>query len=727
MKHYGQMRIFRIAAVVTLCVFGGVLAGGLACSSSSQDGADESKGGESARASADLVDQVNEILQLRSSSIIALDIDPTPGVETSVNLLIAGEQYTLDLHPQSVRAANYQVLVQLADGSLVEVEPGPERTLRGTVVGVEGSAVAASMEEDGLHARIFLSDGEQYWVEPVASRVPQAGPNHYVVYHNDDIIAPEKACGLDQLPDALGDRGVLGTVRQTRTGACGTGLCVAELAVDADFEYYEAYGSVAAVESRINSVINAVNIQYERDVDITQVLSAIIVRAAEPDPYTFTDATQLLFQFRDHWLANHSNIQRDMAELFTGKELNSSTIGIAWLNAVCTNFGFSVVQSDFNNNFGCTTDLTAHELGHNWGANHCQCTNNTMNAFITCSNKFHGTFTIPEIVSFRDSRACLQGESACLNDEDCDDGDLCTDDTCSGGSCSNTPVSCDDGNDCNGMETCDPGSGNCLAGTPLICDDGDPCNGTETCDTATGQCVPGDPNTGCCGNGTCESGETCNNCAADCISGTTSGAVCGNGICEAGDGEDCLSCSADCNGKQNQRPSGRFCCGDGDGENPVDCGDSRCTSGNWECTDVPSESGTSFCCGDTMCEGDEDSSNCETDCGAPPTCGDGTCDPGEDQCNCAVDCPGTCPTCGDGSCASGEDRCNCAADCGMPPADETGQCNDGVDNDCDGAADCNDSDCIGDPACSCLGNRSPCTSNSQCCSNNCKTGTCRGN
>jgi hypothetical protein len=37
----------------------------------------------------------------------------------------------------------------------------------------------------------------------------------------------------------------------------------------------------------------------------------------------------------------------------------------------------------------------------------------------------------------------------------CDDGDACTTDTCSGGTCVHTPLSCDDGNACT-TDTCDP-------------------------------------------------------------------------------------------------------------------------------------------------------------------------------------------------------------------------------------------------------------------------------
>jgi hypothetical protein len=54
-----------------------------------------------------------------------------------------------------------------------------------------------------------------------------------------------------------------------------------------------------------------------------------------------------------------------------------------------------------------------------------------------------------------------------------------------------TALTCDDGDACNGVETCDALLG-CVAGTALTCDDGDACNGVETCDALLG-CVAGAP------------------------------------------------------------------------------------------------------------------------------------------------------------------------------------------------------------------------------------------
>ena len=289
------------------------------------------------------------------------------------------------------------------------------RDSRGEVHEWPHSAVAASLLEDGLYARILLPDGQEYWLEPVNPVVPAAPLDQYVFYHAEDVIPNGKSCGAEALhhPEIFLPPPRDGEPREP----CGTGnMCVAELACDADYPFFQRYGSVAAVEARINSVINTVNIQYERDVSITHQIVAIVVRSSSAsDPYTTSDAGSLLNQFRNHWIANHSGIQRDMAQLFTGRNLDGSTIGIAWLSAVCTSYGYAVVESDCCGSLSCAADLSAHEMGHNWGASHCNCPSYTMNPSLTCSNQFEPSTSIPEIVSYRNS---IQGCLTALIDND---------------------------------------------------------------------------------------------------------------------------------------------------------------------------------------------------------------------------------------------------------------------------------------------------------------------
>ena len=204
------------------------------------------------------------------------------------------------------------------------------------------------------------------------------------------------------------------------------------------------------------------------------------------------------------------------------------------------------------------------------------------------------------------------------------------------------------------------------------------CMGTPSCNTECS--IDMSP----CYNNLCETGENCDSCPQDCIEGTSSGAVCGNNICEAGNGEDCVSCPADCNGIQVGKPSGRFCCGDGDGNSPVNCSDGRC-GGPEACTDITVPA-VDYCCGDGSCSDPEDGYSCELDCGPPPFCGDFICN-GE------------------------ETICSCSNDCGMPPSNET-MCADNIDNDCDGNIDAADTDC---PNINCSGlDQETCVSNPTC-------------
>ncbi len=92
----------------------------------------------------------------------------------------------------------------------------------------------------------------------------------------------------------------------------------------------------------------------------------------------------------------------------------------------------------------------------------------------------------------------------------CDDGNLCTTDTCNAdGTCAHsTPTNCDDSNVCT-ADSCDPNTGNCV-NAPLTggtCDDGNDCTSSDTCNR--GSCV-GQQIRGCCKTiADCDDGNLC--------------------------------------------------------------------------------------------------------------------------------------------------------------------------------------------------------------------------
>ena len=574
--------------------------------------------------------QINEALGLRASSMATLHIRAGNEESLSTTVPLGDGDYTLELDPHSVRSASYRVMIQQADGSLENVAPGAVRTYRGQLAEVDGSYVAASVTADGLHARVVFPGGDEFWVEPVAARVPGTQRDDHAIYRTEDVIPTTAKCDAHagMKLNLQGENVALAT-----GPACGTGLCIAEIAFDTDVEYFEHWGSATAVEDRINSIINSVNVQYERDVSVRHVITAIIIRPTEPDPYSALDAQAMLTEFRSEWQTNQTGIQRDMAELFTGKAVAGNVIGIAWLNAVCSSYGYSMVESDFTTNFSCTTDLTAHELGHNWAGDHCDCAGDpsyTMNPYITCANQFHPSLTVPDIESYRDAIGCLTAGTNCTVDADCDDGLFCT-----------------------GVERCSAG---------ICTSDGDPCPG-EDCDEAIPQCIPRI----CNDNGVCEVDENCQNCGGDCVTG--SGSACGNNVCEIGAGESCVTCPQDCNGAQIGKPDRRYCCGNA-GFNPLTCSDTRCTSSGKACIEEP---GVPSCCGDGVCEGVEESCLCSIDCGPAVATESDCADAVDDDCDGDIDCVDadcaadpacvTSGNCGDGVCGTGEDCLSCTVDC----------------------------------------------------------------
>lgn len=365
--------------------------------------------------------------------ILAIPSDD-PAVPTRVDVTLPDlGLVTLELTPVSIRTADYRLLVQQPDGSLEPVEPGSESTYTGRVLEHPGSVVAASIERVNLFAMIRFESGAEYWIQPLWSAAQAMKLNYFpcpsihLVYRGADTICT----GVCSQPDVDPPAGNPGD-NPTPHGGCGTDElpCIAELAIDVDFEYFQARGSSNFnVQDRVSAIINVVNHQFQRDVHLTHRLQAIVIRSAEPDPYTAAGATDLLNQVKTEWVANGGTIPRDLVQLFTGRDLTGSDTGAAFDAAVCNDeFHYSLVQSDFSPLFSCVTDNSAHFLGHLWGATHCACPASTMNPTLSCANTFGGTgsTSIAEIANFLESATCLSSEGFAPTNDRCDHATVVT-------------------------------------------------------------------------------------------------------------------------------------------------------------------------------------------------------------------------------------------------------------------------------------------------------------
>ncbi|MDY7108452.1 MAG: M12 family metallo-peptidase [Planctomycetota bacterium] len=351
-------------------------------------------------------------LGLDGGRLIRPDVEVRPDGSLSVALPARaaphrfGRLAYLDLDPVSVRAAEYALLVQQADGSLQRSEAGPVETYRGRVRGMPGTVVAAALREGGLEARIRFPDEQELWLQPVASHLDGAPPDQHVAYYRRHITRFSAPCWVEQ------DAAPAGARAKGMHAALPDEPFVAELAVEVDAEYLRACGDVAAVEQRIGSLVNALNLQFEREVGITHRITALVVRRSDDGGYAATDPADLTRQFRDHWRHEHGELRRDVAQLFTGRSLDEDAAGWAFVGGVRdADRGYSVVRSDWSPLYAGAVDLCAHQLGHNWGAVHCRGDGEsfTMNRRITGANRFDPRTSMAAIRAFRDGLSGAEG------------------------------------------------------------------------------------------------------------------------------------------------------------------------------------------------------------------------------------------------------------------------------------------------------------------------------
>ncbi|MHC5211306.1 MAG: M12 family metallo-peptidase [Planctomycetota bacterium] len=311
---------------------------------------------------------LREALSLHDGTIQELALPTQAGEPFTVTVMLDAQAADLVLMPHSVRSDKFQLLVQGADGKLVEHAPAPPTTYQGWVAGESQSFVAGSLVDGELTATIHLAPGLPSWgVQPISSVDPTGPRGVHVVYDSGDLDALDVSCGTEDIETRM----------QPELPGPGDGFTaghkICEIGLDADFEFYTKNGSsVTQTQNDMENIINAVESIYDATAGIHYEITTMIVRTAEPDPYSSTSSGTLLNQFGSHWNSSQGSVQRDVAHLFTGKNLSGSTIGVAWLNVICNkSSAYGLSQSKFSGSFTYRTALTAHELGHNWNASHC--------------------------------------------------------------------------------------------------------------------------------------------------------------------------------------------------------------------------------------------------------------------------------------------------------------------------------------------------------------------
>ena len=334
-----------------------------------------------------------------------LSVTPDVAGNYLIAVQIGGNQRTIALAPHDLRGRGFQLIVEDALGRHTLPTP-PCVTFRGALVEDPTCKVAATIVGGTLTATIYEPaaavglPGKTWVVQPVNAVQPNVAPTVHIVFEAADNAQLPYQCGNITPPQQPAPAPVNNDIKQE-----------CDIAIEGDREFWLLNGSNATTaQNDITSVMNQVEFLYNRDCDLQYNITQIVISTTSV--YTSSDANTLLTQFRSRWNTVYAGVPRDTAHLFTGRQMIGNTIGLAFVGVVCnTSSAYGLSESRYTGNFNLRTSLTAHELGHNWNASHC---NSQSPCYIMCaSNGGCGSVTlfspsaIGQITSFAATRNCL--------------------------------------------------------------------------------------------------------------------------------------------------------------------------------------------------------------------------------------------------------------------------------------------------------------------------------
>jgi hypothetical protein len=250
------------------------------------------------------------------------------------------------------------------------------QTFRGVGIDDPTASVRLDYTPLGFHAQVIAPSG-WYDIDPYY-RNDASGT--YVSYFRRDLPTPAGTRADDLVEDDA--RGVASGLSASQASVSasvspslvtGGTLRTFRAAVAADGEYVAAVGggTVTGGLSAVTTAINRVTGVYETEIDCRLVLvsneSSIIYTNASTDPYSNSNASKLLSQ-------NQTNLDKVIgdANYDIGHVFSTAGGGLAYLGVVGETSWKARGETGLSNPTGDAfyIDYVAHEMGHQFGANH---------------------------------------------------------------------------------------------------------------------------------------------------------------------------------------------------------------------------------------------------------------------------------------------------------------------------------------------------------------------
>jgi hypothetical protein len=226
---------------------------------------------------------------------------------------------------------------------------------------------------------------ETYFIQPEARLLKDPTTDRTVVYRMSDVdpAVLHGACGAAELQgpsaqplitraeSAREDAApLLAQVAAPAVADATAPLQQATIGLVADYDYFVNHGANAAAD--MLSIINQVAGVFQAEIGVDLQVTQTVVYTTTPDPFDdTTDPTTLLTEFSNYKANSGSPVSgTDLAHLFTGRTLDNSVLGIAWIGTLCDSTYSTGLSTDFTTDNTSLVLLAAHEVGHIFGAYH---------------------------------------------------------------------------------------------------------------------------------------------------------------------------------------------------------------------------------------------------------------------------------------------------------------------------------------------------------------------
>jgi PKD repeat protein len=323
---------------------------------------------------------------------------------SSVKLILNDRtEWNMVLENSGIIAPDY-IATEATEAGIIKKTGTTALPMQGYVEGAPGSSVSLTFNEDFIYGFIKLGT-VSYYIEPLYHYITGGARNNFVLYSVNDIIpTEEKTCGYDKY---IKEEQRIKSSDQFNAGSRMPGGCkLLKYCTASDWLMVQGYGNSQGVQNHNIGVLNNVQTNYTSsfaDELRFQLTEQWVSSCSTCDPWPSSTDPNILLNSFTSWAVGGFSAPHNVASLWSRRDFDGSTIGLAWVGVLCTPNRYHVLQ-DFSTNADLKRVMTAHEIGHNLNASH----NTGIMAPTVSNTNVWSSISVSEINAHYMSASCLQ-------------------------------------------------------------------------------------------------------------------------------------------------------------------------------------------------------------------------------------------------------------------------------------------------------------------------------